>query len=259
MRKYICLLLLLVLIMGCSTEKSEQLIVGMELAYPPFETKDNNGDPMGVSVELAKAFGDYLGREVVIENINWTGLIPALQTDKVDLVISSMTITEVRKQSIDFSDGYAKAYLAFLVNKDSPVTVSSDLNNAERTIAVKTGSTGDFYVTNNLPLAKVLRLDDESAAIAEVINARADAFIYDQLTIVRNYQQYKDKTKAVFIDNQQPEFWGAAFKKGSPLVAQFNAFLKKFKEDKGFEPIVEQYLKEEKELFDDLGFAFFFD
>jgi polar amino acid transport system substrate-binding protein len=104
---------------------------------------------MGVSVELAKAFGDYLGREVVIENINWTGLIPALQTDKVDLVISSMTITEVRKQSVDFSDGYAKAYLAFLVNKDSPVTVSSDLNNADRTIAVKTGSTGDFYVTNN--------------------------------------------------------------------------------------------------------------
>lgn len=259
MKKLMILFLLLLMFAGCSSKQSDALVVGMELAYPPFETKDNNGDPMGVSVELAKAFGEYLGKEVIIENINWTGLIPALQTDKVDLVISSMTITEVRKESVDFSDGYAKAYLAFLVNKDSPVAVSSDLNNADRTIAVKTGSTGDFYVTNNYPLANVLRLDDESAAIAEVINDRADAFIYDQLTIVRNYQQYPDKTKTVFIENQQPEFWGAAFKKGSPLVADFNAFLKKFKEDKGFEPIVEQYLKEEKELFDDLGFAFFFD
>ena len=259
MKKIMILFLLLLMFGGCSSKQSDALIVGMELAYPPFETKDNYGKPIGVSVELAKAFGEYLGREVIIENINWTGLIPALQTDKVDLVISSMTITEVRKESVDFSDGYAKAYLAFLVNKDSPATVSGDLNNAGRTIAVKTGSTGDFYVTNNYPLATVLRLDDESAAIAEVINGRADAFIYDQLTIVRNYQKYPDVTKTIFIDNQQPEFWGAAFKKGSPLVAEFNAFLKKFKEDKGFEPIVKQYLKEEKEMFDDLGFAFFFD
>ncbi len=259
MKKIMMILLVLLIFSGCTNPKSDALVVGMELAYPPFETKDNSGNPMGVSVELAKAFGEYLGREVIIENINWTGLIPALQTDKVDMVISSMTITEVRKQSVDFSEGYAKAYLAFLVNKNSPVNMSSDLNNSERTVAVKTGSTGDFYVTNNFPLAKVLRLDDESAAIAEVINGRADAFIYDQLTIVRNYQQYADRTKTVFIDNQQPEFWGAAFKKGSPLVSQFNAFLKKFKEDKGFEPIVEIYLKEEKKLFDDLGFAFFFD
>ena len=165
MKKFVVLMLLLLIISGCSSGQSDALVVGMELAYPPFETKDNSGNPMGVSVELAKAFGEYLGKEVIIENINWTGLIPALQTDKVDLVISSMTITEVRKESVDFSDGYAKAYLAFLVNKDSPVTVSEDLNNADRTIAVKTGSTGDFYITNNYPNAKVLRLDDESAAI----------------------------------------------------------------------------------------------
>ncbi len=259
MKRIMIIGLFLLVFTGCTTPKPNALVVGMELAYPPFETKDNEGNPTGVSVELAKAFGEYLGREVIIENINWTGLIPALQTDKVDMVISSMTITQVRKESVDFSDGYAKAYLAFLVNKDSPVINSDQLNNAERTVAVKTGSTGDFYVTNNFPLAKVLRLDDESAAIAEVINGRADAFIYDQLTIVRNYQQYSDKTKTVFIDNQQPEFWGAAFKKGSPLVAQFNAFLKKFKEDKGFDPIVEKYLKQEKKMFDELGFAFFFD
>lgn len=259
MKRIMIIGLLLLVFTGCTTPKPDALVVGMELAYPPFETKDNEGNPTGVSVELAKAFGEYLGRDVIIENINWTGLIPALQTDKVDMVISSMTITEVRKESVDFSDGYAKAYLAFLVNKESPVTVSADLNNADRTVAVKTGSTGDFYVTNNYPLAKVLRLDDESAAIAEVINGRADAFIYDQLTIVRNYQQYADRTKTVFIDNQQPEFWGAAFKKGSSLVAQFNAFLKEFKEDKGFDPIVEMYLKEEKKMFDELGFAFFFD
>ena len=260
MKKFIviCLSTLFVL-SGCTPSNENVLKVGMELAYPPFETTDNQGNPMGVSVEIAKAFGEYIGKEVVIENVNWTGLIPALQTDKVDMVISSMTITETRRESVDFSNPYAKAYLAFLVYKDSPVETSKDLNDSARTIAVKTGSTGDTYVTTNFPLASVLRLDDESAAIAEVINGRADAFIYDQLTIVRNYQANSATTRAMFIENQQVEGWGAAFKKGSNLTSQFNEFLADFIAKKGFEAIVEQFLKEEKEMFDQLGFTFFFD
>ena len=80
------------------------MVVAMELAYPPFETKDDAGNPIGVSVDLAKAFGESIGREVVIENIAWDGLIPALQTGKVDMIISSMTITADRKEVVDFSD-----------------------------------------------------------------------------------------------------------------------------------------------------------
>jgi polar amino acid transport system substrate-binding protein len=59
---------------------SDKLVVGMELAYPPFETKDADGNPSGVSVDFAKAFGESIGREVEIQNIAWDGLIPALQT-----------------------------------------------------------------------------------------------------------------------------------------------------------------------------------
>lgn len=251
----------LLVLAGCAqkSEPKEKLIVGMELAYPPFETKDDAGEPYGVSVDIAKAFADYLGCDVEIQNINWTGLIPALETDKVDMVISSMTITEKRKESVDFSDAYAKAYLAFLVNKDSGVTVAADLNAAGKIIAVKTGSTGDTYVTNNYTQATILRLDDESAAMAEVLNGRADAFIYDQLTIYRNVKANEDKLAAVYIPDQKAEEWGAAFKKGSDLTAQFNAFLKQYKADGGFTEVTEKHLKDEKATFDAMGFTFFFD
>ena len=109
---------------------SEPLVVAMELAYPPFETRDEAGEPAGVSVDLIKAFGEYAGRQVRIENTAWDGLIPALQTGKADIVISSVTITEERKELIDFSDPYADALLAILANADSGITSIDDLNQA---------------------------------------------------------------------------------------------------------------------------------
>ena len=259
MKKIVIILAVLMLsLTGCTTKKNT-LKVGMELAYPPFETTDIQGKPYGVSVDIAKAFADYLGMDIEIQNTNWTGVIPALETGKVDMVISSMTITEKRKESVDFSHAYAKAYLAFLVNIDSNVTQASQLNQSDKTIAVKTGSTGDTYVTANYPNATILRLDNESAAVAEVINGHADAFIYDQLTIYRNVKANEATIKAVYIPDQVAEEWGAAFKKDSALTAKFNAFLVKFTNEGGFADLIEKHLKEEKKTFDEMGFTFFFE
>jgi polar amino acid transport system substrate-binding protein len=264
MKKFVALLLAaaaLFALYGCApsgTEEKKVLKVGMELAYPPFETKDDAGNPAGVSVDLAKAFAESMGMEAEIENIAWDGLIPSLQTGKVDVVISSMTITEKRAEQVSFSDPYAKAYLALLVNRDSPVTAAEDLNDSARVIAVKSGSTGDTYARAHFPNATINAFDSENACVTEVSQGKADAFIYDQLTIYRNSQQFADTTRALFIPGQDAESWGMAFKKDSPLVSKANAFLKTFIADGGFETLTEKHLKQEKETFDALGFMFFF-
>ena len=141
MKKWISVLLLVAMalctVVGCggqNQQDTEPLVVAMELAYPPFETKDDAGNPIGVSVDLAKAFGESIGREVVIENIAWDGLIPALQTGKVDMIISSMTITADREEVVDFSDPYANAMLALLTNKDSGITKAEEINIAGKVI-----------------------------------------------------------------------------------------------------------------------------
>src|SRR5690242_5036247 len=105
------ILALVGLLSSCSPQPRDRLIVGMELAYPPFEMTDARGQPMGVSVDLAKALGTYLHREVEIQNVPFDGLIPALQTRKIDLIISSMTATAERAKSIAFSDPYVKTGL----------------------------------------------------------------------------------------------------------------------------------------------------
>ena len=248
-----------IIVSGCGRKESNELIVGMELAYPPFETKDEYGNPTGISVDLARAFGEYAGRPVKIENISWDGLIPALQTGKVDMVISSMTIKEERLEKIDFSKPYAKALLALLVNSGSDIGKAGDLDQEGKIVAVKTGSTGQIYAEKNLKRAKIIPFPDESACVTEVVQGKADAFIYDQLTIYRNNLKNPEATRAVFIPFQDVEYWGIGVKKGNQeLVKQLNMFIDDYYAQNGFDAITEKYLKEEKAAFDKNGFAWFF-
>ena len=202
--------MLLTALAGCAPAgaNDKPLVVAMELAYPPFETKDDAGSPSGVSVDFAKAFGEYIGRDVVIENTAWDGLIPSLQTGKADMIVSSMTITDKRKETVDFSVPYANALLAVLANKDSGIASIEDLNQPGKKVAVKLGSTGDTYAQTNLSSAERIVLADESACITEVVQGKADAFIYDQLTIYRNWKANENATVAVFIPFQEVEQWG---------------------------------------------------
>lgn len=236
------------------------LVVAMELAYPPFETKDDAGNPSGLSVDFMRDFGDAYGYDVEIQNTGWDGLIPSLQTGKADLVISSMTITPEREEAVDFSDPYARAQLAILANSASGVASIEDLDQPGKTVAVKTGSTGDVYATKNLKNAQITRLADESACVTEVVQGKADGFLYDQLTIYRNNQANPDTTQAVFIPFQDPEYWGIAAATGNQeLLDQLNAFIAQSKQDGEFDRLTQTYLADEKAAFDELGFAWFFD
>ena len=236
------------------------LTVAMELAYPPFETRDEAGDAYGISPALMQKFADAYGYDLVIENTAFDGLIPALQTDKADAVMSSITITDEREAEVDFTDPYAVAQLAILANAQSGIGSIDYLNQPGKTVAVKTGSTGDVYATKNLTNAQIVRLADESACVTEVVQGRADGFLYDQLTIYRNNQANPDTTEAVFIPFQDPEYWGVAVADGNDeLRAQFNEFIAQCKQDGTFEELTQEFLADEKAAFDELGFRWFFD
>lgn len=243
---------------GGSADKT--LAVAMELAYPPFETRDEAGDAYGISPAFMQRFADEYGYDLVIENTAFDGLIPALQTGKADAVMSSITITDEREAEVDFTDPYAVAQLAILANAQSGIGSIDDLNQPDKTVAVKTGSTGDVYATSHLTNAQIVRLADESACVTEVVQGRADGFLYDQLTIYRNNQANPDTTTAVFIPFQDPEYWGIAVQAGDDeLRAQFNEFIAQCKQNGTFDELTQEFLADEKAAFDDLGFRWFFD
>src|SRR5438552_16635591 len=170
------------LILGCAPAAKEKLVVGMELAYPPFEMTDPQNRPTGVSADLAKALAKYLGKELEIQNLPFDGLIPALKTGKINLIISSMTATAERARSIDFSESYLRTGLCLLVGKNSPVQSMADLDQSGKIVAVKLGTTAQTYATARIKRAQVRILEKEDACVLEVVQGKADGFIYDQMS-----------------------------------------------------------------------------
>ena len=234
------------------------LVIGMELAFPPFEMLDSSGQPAGVSVDMAHAMGQYLNRPVRIENIPFDGLIPSLKTGKIDVIISSMTVTDDRKKSIDFTDPYLKMGLAILAAKNSDIQSINDVDKPGRNVVVKKGTTGNIYALQHFKNAKLLVLNDQSACAIEVSQGKADCFIYDQISVFENWKKYEATTRAILQPFTQEE-WAMGIKKGNDaLRMQINGFLKQFKESGGFDALGAKYFGENKKAFQELGIPFYF-
>lgn len=243
--------------LAASTPESP-LRAGMELSYPPFETICSDGEPCGISVDLVYALGDFLGRAVQIKNIPFTGLIPSLKNGTLDTIISSLTITEQRQKVIDFSDPYATTGLCLLLSIQSEVNDIKEANQKGKTIVVKSGTSGELYASKHLQNAIVRILDKESACVLEVIQGKADAFIYDQLSVYANWKKNPKTTKAN-LNPFQKEYWAFGIKKGNlELTAKINQFIKTFREEGGFDRLAEKYLPEQKKAFLEMGIHFVF-
>jgi polar amino acid transport system substrate-binding protein len=252
------ILLLVILAPGCAPKSKSTLVVGMELNYPPFEMVDPQGRPAGISVEMASELGKFLDRDVQIQNIPFDGLIPALKTGKIDLIISSMTETPERAQSIDFSEPYLRTGLCLLVNKNASIESIGQADQSAFKIAVKQGTTGQLYAQQHLRQAHILVLDKEDACVLEVVQNKAQAFIYDQMSVFKHWQQHQDSTVAILKPFQE-ERWAIGIRSDEQtLKAQVNAFLILFKKNGGFDKLGEKYLKEQKEQFRKLGIPFYF-
>ena len=230
----------------------------MEMKYPPFEMRDAQGQPAGVGVDLAKALGESLGRPVEFSDLPFSGLIPALKTGQIDVVISSMTATDERRQSIDFSEPYLRTGLCLLVSKDSNIRSAADLDQAENKVAVLKATTGHLWATQNLKQATPLVLGEESAAALEVSQGKAQAFIYDQMSTLRNWLKYRDSTRAILAPFKE-EGWAVALAKGNDeLRGKVNAFLESYRKNGGFERLGDKWLKEQKAEFQRLNVPFVF-
>lgn len=259
LRRSILSLPLVLLVASCGGKKEQKLIIGTDSTYPPFEFKDQQGVITGVSVEIGKEIAKALGREVEFRSINFDGLITALKTGSIDLIISSMTANEERRKSIDFSDPYVKTGLAVLVSGKSSVQKADDLKTGERRVVVRLGTTGEMWARKELPQVKIVALDTDGACVLEVINGTVDAWIYDQISIMNYHAQHSDTTRALLAPLRE-EVWAIGLRQGEPdTKAKINAALAKFRADGGFARLADKYLAKERDMMKAQGLPFVFE
>jgi len=161
--------------------KRGELRVGMEAGYMPFEMRDKRGDIIGFDVDIAKLMARSMGVKVTFVNTQWDGIIPALLTDKFDILMSGMTITPQRNLQVNFADAYIYIGQTAIISKKLAGKIKSyaDLNSPEYTVTSKLGTTGEIAAKRYLNNAKIKTFETEADAVSEVRNGRADAFIYD--------------------------------------------------------------------------------
>ncbi len=207
------------------------LKVGMDLRYPPFETVDANGAASGISVDIAKELGAYLGREVEIVDISFGNLITELNLGEIDVIIASMTINDARREVIDFSNPYVYFPQVALVNTaflqaNNYTTIQQVLDHDQVVFA---GQKGTIFLSLPTSLAKnpgpVIETDNVGLALTEVSTGAAQATVLSLLAAATNAKAFPD-TMTLILEPLSVNNIGMGVRKGEEaFLAEINAFI----------------------------------
>lgn len=212
-------------------KKKGKLTVGTASGYYPFEMVDKKNELVGFDIDIAKIVAKELGVQIEFQNYAFSGLIPALQSNKIDMVIAGMTITDKRKEVVDFSDTYFVSGQALLVNKKIPNVKSiQDLDKKDYVIAVSMGTTADQTASQVFKNATVKKFEGSALAGLELISGKAAAVVHETPWVAIYHRMNPDTTYPI-LEPFTTENLGIAVPKGNPeLVTWLNAFLKKYKD-----------------------------
>ncbi|NLA86646.1 MAG: transporter substrate-binding domain-containing protein [Clostridiales bacterium] len=149
-------------------------------AFPPYEFYENE-KIVGIDAEVAAAIADKLGMKLVIEDMEFGSIITAVTSGKVDMGMAGMTVSDERKQSVDFSATYATGIQAIIVKEGSPIKTVDDLyaEDAKYVVAVQQDTTGDLYSTDDFGDARVQRFNKGADAVQALITGKDDLVIID--------------------------------------------------------------------------------
>ena len=203
------------------------LRIGIEAGFLPFEMRTPQGEWVGFDIDMMQAYAKSLGVKVEFVSSKWEGIIPGLVAGKYDLIVSGMTIKPERAKAVLFSDPYFEAGLKILLAQKNAATIKNfaDLDKKGKVIALKLGTTGDYYATEHFKNAELRRLDSEADAAQSVALGRADAFVYDK-PFVEIFAASHPGKAVTLSDLVSKENLGAATKlKNQALIDNFNAFL----------------------------------
>lgn len=206
---------------ACTTSNTNnQLVMVTEAGFAPYEYYENN-EIVGVDVAIAQDIAKDMGKELVVKDIAFDSIINEINSGKADFGAAGMSITDERKQQVDFTIEYATSNQVVVVKKGSTLTLN-DLDG--KRISVQLGTTADTYVTDNYPNATVIRQKKYLSSAEDVKNDKADCIIMDSLPankLVSENSELEILDGILFSDS-----YGMVVKKGNTdLLNEMNKVL----------------------------------
>jgi ABC-type amino acid transport substrate-binding protein len=226
----------------------QKLVMGTSADYPPYEYRDTasgNNEIIGFDVDIAKYITKQLNYTLEISDMDFNGLLPALQAKRVDFVMAGMTPTEERKQSVDFSDVYFEAKNTIVAIKGSNLTKVENL--VGKQVGVQLGSIQEGDMKKAAETVKGINLKPLNKIgdlIQEIKSKRLDAAIIED-TVAKGYVAANPELEFNVIPSEGPSGSAIAFPKGSPLVKPFNDVLTQMKEKGEIETLVKKWFDKE--------------
>ena len=246
MKKLFALLIAAMMILSAFAALAENgtLTMCTNAAFPPYEFYDEDGNATGIDVEIAKAIGAKLGYDIEIVDIEFAQCIPGVQSGKYDFSAAGMTVTEERKQMVQFTDTYATGIQSIIVKEDSTIASVDDLKAAGIKIGVQQDTTGDIYATDDFGEDHMARFNKGADAVMALSTGKVNAVIIDNSPAETFVAQnpglkilptaYAEEAYGFEISYDKEEFYNA-----------FNGALEELLKDGTIQGIIDKYIKAE--------------
>ncbi len=245
MKKIVALVLTLALALTATMALADTLTMATNASFPPYEFVD--GDQIvGIDAEIAAAICEKLGYELEIADMEFGSIISAVQSGKADFAMAGMTVTDERKQMINFSDSYATGIQSVIVKEDSAITTVDDLfaEGANNKVGVQQDTTGDIYTTGDIEeagLGTINRYQTGNDAVMALLSGKVDCVVIDNAP-AKAYVEANAGLKVLDTNYAVEDYAACIAKENTELLEKFNAALKELIEDGTVAAIVEKYI-----------------
>lgn len=222
---------------------AETLKMGIEAAYPPFNNKDASGQVVGFDKDIGDALCAKMKVECTVVTSDWDGIIPALNAKKFDFLISSLSITDERKQAVDFTDPYYSNKLQFIAPKAKTDFKTDKASLKGKIIGAQRATLAGTWLEDNLGDDITIKLyDTQENAYLDLTSGRLDAILADKYV---NYEWLKSDAGKLYEFKGEPmvesDKIGIAVRKKDPLREKLNTALKEIVADGTYKKINDKY------------------
>ena len=226
---------------GLKTVTAGTLTMATNAYFPPYEFYE--GDKIvGIDAEIAAAVAEKLGLTLKIEDMEFDSIITAVSTGKADMGLAGMTVTEERKQNVNFSDTYATGVQVVIVPEDSDITSIDDLYNGKK-IGVQLATTGDIYCCDDFGTDNVEEYNKGNDAVMALLSGKIDAVVIDNEP-AKSYVAANEGLKILDTEYVTEDYAAALNKDNIELLDAVNGALKELKADGTLDAIISKYIAE---------------